>query len=80
MGRHTKFQKGQVIVELLVAFGLASILLPAILAGFISGSSGKVQQQQRLIAIGYLEEGAEAVRSVRESAWGNISGNNTGRT
>lgn len=60
------------IVELLVAFGLASVLLPAILTGFVSGSSGKVQQQQRVLAIGYLEEGVEGVRSVREAGWGNI--------
>jgi len=69
--------KGQTIVELLVAFGLASILLPAILTGFVSSNSGKVQQQQRLIATGYLEEGVEGVRSVREAAWGNIINNNT---
>jgi type II secretory pathway pseudopilin PulG len=72
MERHTNFQGGQMIVELLVAFGLASILLPAIMTGFVSGSSGKVQQQQRLKAIGYLEEGVEGVRSVREAGWANI--------
>lgn len=79
MGQHTNFhfQKGQMIVELLVAFGLASILLPAIMTGFVSGSSGKVQQQQRLKAVGYLEEGVEAVRSVREANWSNISTNGT---
>lgn len=71
------YWRGQAIVELLVAFGLATILLPAIITGFISGSSGKVQQQQRLVATGYLEEGVEAVRSVREAAWGNIISNNT---
>lgn len=62
--------KGQTIVELLLAFGLASILLPVIVTGFISTSgTGKVQQEQRLLATGYLEEGVEAVRSVREAAW-----------
>lgn len=70
-------QAGQMIVELLVAFGLASILLPAILTGFVSGSDGKVQQQQRLKATGYLEEGVEAVRSIRELDWSNIATNGT---
>jgi len=65
------------IVELLVAFGLASILLPAIMTGFVSGSSGKVQQQQRLKAVGFLEEGEEAVRSLREADWNNIATNGT---
>lgn len=71
------FIGGQMIIELLIAFGLASILLPAIMIGFVSGSSGKVQQQQRLKATGYLEEGIEAVRSVREADWNNISINGT---
>ncbi len=71
------FVGGQMIIELLIAFGLASILLPAILMGFVSGSSGKVQQQQRLKATGYLEEGVEAVRSVREADWGGIATNGT---
>jgi type II secretory pathway pseudopilin PulG len=75
MEQHTN--KGQTIVELLVGFGLASILLPAIISGFVSSSNGKVQQQQRLVATGYLEEGVEGIRSVREAAWGNIINNNT---
>lgn len=66
---------GSLIVELLVAFGLATVLLPAILTGFASSSNGKVQQEQRLKATGYLEEGAEAVRVARESDWNNISTN-----
>jgi type II secretory pathway pseudopilin PulG len=79
MEQHTKndFIGGQMIVELLVAFGLASILLPAIMIGFVSGSSGKVQQQQRLKAIGYLQEGVEGVRSIREAGWVNIANGNT---
>lgn len=78
MGRLIKNNKsGQMIVELLVAFGLASILLPAILLGFVSSRDGKVQQQQRLIALGYLQEGVESVRSIRESGWANIENNNT---
>jgi Tfp pilus assembly protein PilW len=35
---------GQLIVEILLAFGLSSILIPALFSGFISGRSGKVQR------------------------------------
>jgi len=64
-------------VEILVAFGLASIFLPAIIIGFISGSSGKAQQELRLKAVGLLKEGEEAARSARDGSWTNISVNGT---
>ncbi len=71
------FQEGQLIVELLVAFGLASILIPAAILGFISASGGRVQQEQRLKAVGYLKEAEEAVRSVRDNDWSQIAVNGT---
>lgn len=70
-------QKGQLIVEILVAFGLASILIPVIILGFISGSSGKAQQEQRLKATGLYKEAEEAVRSVRDSDWVSFANNGT---
>lgn len=73
MEQLTKFQRGQLLVEILVAFGLASILIPVVILGFITGSNGKVQQEQRLKALGYLREAEEAVRSVRNADWGNIT-------
>jgi len=72
-----KYVRGQMLVELLVAFGLAAVLLPAIITGFVSSNTGKVQQEQRLKAVGYLEEGVSAVRSIREAGWSNVSSNNT---
>jgi type II secretory pathway pseudopilin PulG len=71
MGRYTN-SKGQLLVELLVAFGIGSILIPALLTVFVSSRNGKVQQEQRLLAIGLLKEGEEAVRSVREADWNNL--------
>ena len=72
-----KFQIGQTIIELLVAFGLATILLPAILTGFVTSSTGKAQQQERVKALGYMEEASEAVRNLRDSDWNNIATNGT---
>ncbi len=70
-------ESGQLLVELLVAFGIASILIPAIIFGFISGSSGRVQQEQRLKATGLLKEGEEAARSLRDADWSNVATNGT---
>jgi len=60
-------------VELLIAFGLAGILLPALLTGLIAARSGRVGQEQRILAVGLLREGEEAVRSVRDIGWDRIT-------
>lgn len=67
--------KGQAVIEILVAMGVAALMLPAILTGFISSRQGKVQQNQRLKAIGLAREAIEAVRSVRQENWSNIATN-----
>lgn len=64
---------GQSLVEILLAISLASILLPALLTGLVSSREGKASQGQRLEAAALLREAEEAVRSVRESGWANIS-------
>lgn len=77
MGRHINKEGGQLIVELLVAFGLASILIPAVILGFISGGNARVQQEQRVSAVAYLREAEEAIRSVRDTDWANVATNGT---
>jgi type II secretory pathway pseudopilin PulG len=67
--------RGALIVEILVAFGLASVLIPIIVLGFISGTRGQVQQEQRVKASALLREAEEAVRSVRNENWSNIATN-----
>lgn len=62
-------QQGQSLVELMIAFGLLALLLPALLTGFITSRSGKAQQGQRAQAITLLRETQDAVRSVRNSGW-----------
>ncbi len=75
--RQDPLMGGQLIVEFLVAFGLVSVLIPVIIFGFISGSSGRAQQEQRLKATGLLEEGEEAARSLRNADWVNVATNGT---
>ncbi len=72
-----KLIRGQSVVEVIVAFGLATLFLPMIVSGFAATRGGKVQQEQRNLAIGYLEEGVSAIRSIREESWKNIAAGGT---
>ena len=70
-------KKGQSLVELLLTIGLASILLPALLTGLVTSREGKAQQTQRVKAVSLLRETQEAVRSIRNRDWSNVSINGT---
>ena len=70
-------QSGQSLVEILIAIGLTGILLPALLTGLVSSREGKAQEGQRLQATALVRESEEAIRSIREKGWTNISANGT---
>src|SRR3989344_1346132 len=70
-------KKGQSLVELLVAIGLTSILLPALITGLINSREGKPQLAQRVKAVSLMRETQEAVRSMRNRDWSNIAVNGT---
>src|SRR5438270_5445096 len=70
-------QAGQSLVEILVAIGLSSIILPALFLGLYTSYNGKAQANQRAQAVTILRETNEAVRSVRENGWSNIATNGT---
>lgn len=74
---NTYFQKGQSLVELLVAIGISTILLPALLTGLYTTNHSKAQTEQRTQAQTVLKEADEAIRSIRESGWANITANGT---
>ena len=65
-------RKGQSLVEILLAVAIAGLLLPAVLIGLTVSREGKAAQEQRVFATGWLREGVEATRSVRDSGWNNI--------
>lgn len=68
-----KFNKGVVLVELLVAFGLASILLPALLTGFVGATQGREVYEQRIAASALVREAEEVIRSFRNEKWSNVA-------
>src|SRR3989344_1973745 len=68
---------GQSLIEILIAIGLAGILLPALLTGLVASREGKAQEGQPLQATALMRESEEAVRSVREKGWTNVSADGT---
>jgi len=64
-----KFQLGQTIIELVLAMGIAAIIFPTLLSGFMSTREGRPQQEKRLQAIALLKETEAAVKSFRENDW-----------
>jgi type II secretory pathway pseudopilin PulG len=71
------FQRGQLLVEILVTIGLFAILSPALLNGFTSVTQSRVQQEQRTDSATLLNETQEAVRAVRERGWTSFAVNGT---
>jgi type II secretory pathway pseudopilin PulG len=69
--------KGQSLVELLVAMGLASLLIPAILIGITASRGGRAQHDQRVQAVSMLKDAQEAVRSIGQRGWSGIATNGT---
>lgn len=68
---------GQMLVELVLAMGLAAIILPALLTGFAASRQGKPQQEQRVQAIALMKETEAAVKSIRDTGWANFSSSGT---
>lgn len=62
-------EKGQSLIEILIAIALAAIILPALFSGFAASREGKAQEGERLQATALNKEMEEAVRSVRENGW-----------
>ncbi len=75
--RINKLVSGQMLVELILAFGLSSVLFPTLIGGFVSATKGREVFEQRIAAVGLLKEAEEAVRSVREAGWSGIATNGT---
>src|SRR6266404_1499028 len=62
-------QRGQMLVELVMAIGIAAIILPALLTGLVTTRQGKPQQQQNLQATEIFKEIVNAVKQVKDNSW-----------
>lgn len=70
-------EAGQMLVELILAIGIAAIILPALLTGLYASSQSKPQQQQRTQAVALLEQTEAAVRSIKNSSWSTFANDGT---
>jgi hypothetical protein len=67
-----KTSKGQLLVEILVAIGLCTLLIPVIYAALITSRQGRMQEEARLEAVDYLRDCQESLKSIREISWNSI--------
>lgn len=68
-----RLQSGQTVVEVLMAIALSAIMLPALATALVASREGRAQEAERLQATALARQADEAVRSVREKGWTNIS-------
>lgn len=69
--------KGQSLVEVLLALAIAAVVLPSLLTGIVASREGKAQQAERLQATALMREAMEAVRNIRDRGWLNVSASGT---
>lgn len=77
LNKNRIFERGQLLVELLLAIGLSAIILPGIIYGIIATRDGRSQTRERMTALTYFKQANEAIRSVRERGWDNLYGPGT---
>ncbi len=69
-------QRGQTIIELLLAMGFSLVFFPALFTMFYVSREGKAQQIERTTAVPLLIEAQEALRNIREAGWTQIASYN----
>src|ERR1700722_3636994 len=75
-----RLDSGQMLVELIIAIGIAAIMLPALLTGLYASSQSKPQQQQRAQAVALLAQTESAMRSIKNSSWSSFANDGTYHT
>lgn len=75
--KYSDIFKGQTLIELLLAISLTAIFLPVLVNSLTTPREGRVQDSHRTEATLLEKEAFEAVRSVRERDWNEVSINGT---
>lgn len=69
MKRVFRDQKGQSLIEVVIAMAVFSVIAGAIMSVTLGSLNGLIQGGEETEARAFAEEGMEAVRSVRDHAW-----------
>ncbi|MDA1317267.1 MAG: hypothetical protein O3B87_04555 [bacterium] len=67
--------KGQSLIEILIVIALLALLLPVISMGLVASREGRPQQIRRAQALQVVQEYHDAVVSIRENSWDDITTN-----
>jgi len=67
--------KGQTLIEILVVMALLALLIPVLSMGLVVSREGRPQQIRRTEAMQIVQEYHDAIISIREKGWDNISTN-----
>lgn len=76
----SRFEKGQTLIEVLVAFAVALIVVSAVTKVILSSLSTSIFTKNQNLAKQYSQQGIEVVRSMRDTSYasykvlGNVSG------
>lgn len=66
-------QKGQTLLEILLAFSVSILVLSAIVIGITTSLSNTQYTKNENLANSYAKEGMAVVRGIRDSSWPNFS-------
>lgn len=70
---YSHFNKGSLLVEIILATALFSLFITAFMGVYLYGNEATMLSGNRARAVMLAEEGAEAVRNIRDSAFTNLS-------
>ena len=71
----SNFQKGQTLIEVLVALSVSGIVLTAISNAILSGLTNSLSSKSQNQATAYAQQGMEQIRQLRDSDWDAFSTN-----
>lgn len=62
-------QKGQTLIEILLAFSVSIVVLSAIVVGVVTSISNTQYTKNQGLANSYAQEGMSVIRGIRDSDW-----------
>lgn len=65
-------EKGQTLLEILLAFGVSVLVLSALILGVITSLNNTQYTKNQGLANSYAQEGMAVVRQIRDSSWDNF--------
>ena len=71
---NSKFKKGQGLLEVILAMAIFAAIAGTLITMSVGGFRGLEQGGEQTEAEGFAEEGMEAIRSIHDRAWNEITG------